>query len=194
MSYRAIIGGEIWAGWLRRLSGWRGRVIGFFTQAAILFLILYEFPILGNMQSRAHLALATAVAVIGSTVLSLLWDALSAPRRIHLTLMEQHEKRIETLENVFNVSSTLDALTVIYDEGKTTYRTYCDPNSYYLAMDYWVRRADEFIEHHMSARELFLFRQSKHQFFSGASLIDADQSDYKLQIRRGVNTVDARQH
>ena len=149
-------------------------MIGFITQAAILFLILYEEPILGNMESRAHLALATAVAVIGSTALSLLWDALSAPKRVHLALIDQHENEPKTIENVFNASSTLDALSAIYEEGMTAYSTYADPNCYFRAMDYWVERADKFVETNLSARELFLFRQSKHRFMGGAPLKDAD--------------------
>jgi hypothetical protein len=145
--------------WLGRIGDWRTQMIGYIVQSAVLFLVLFFMPILGNFDEESRLALAGALAVIASAPLLLVWDFIGAPYRIH----KLQQQRIAEVENA--VASFADANAVIarlselYGEGRNSYDTERPRAEWERVMQDWEEKVLVVLREYFDAGAIHSFRR-----------------------------------
>ena len=162
MNYAFVLIREIRTELRSRTREWRGHLIAFIVQSAIVFLILYKVPVLGNVNQESKLAVAAAAAIVVSGVLNLIWAVITVPGKIHREIMSEFKKQHFHLQNVINTERYALLLANIFAEGEKTYHTLLEPYEYKIQMDAWVEKVRTILKDQVSIAELFKFNDVRY--------------------------------
>lgn len=113
-------------------------MISYLTQSAILFLVLFFVPWLGDVQGEARLAFAGGVALLTSGILFLLWDILNAPMRLQQAAESQVSLLTRQLELDADVEAMKDEMLTFCREGR---RILGEGEITHEGIDSWKERA-----------------------------------------------------
>lgn len=150
-------------------------MIGFSVQTAVLFLLLYFTPVLGDVKAESRLVLAGCAAVIISAALLFLWDFVSAPARIHAAMSKELVDRHQMLVAISAREQGARLLNAYYEEGLILYRTIRDPSEYVRVMDEWVARAESELAAKFSVADQLTFRRGALQIQAWLKIPDAPE-------------------
>lgn len=75
----------------------RAHMIGFVVQSAVLFLILFLLPWLGDVGSEVRLGVAAAAAILGSALLTWLYYLVRAPYELHSAQVQANKSLAQTV-------------------------------------------------------------------------------------------------
>lgn len=162
--YYLLVVATAWRAFIREGQAIRKRLIGFLVQTSILFFVLYSFPVFGAVTDEAKLALAGALAVIGSSALLFLWELVRAPADLHT----EQKRRIEALYNALTdldeAEKYIEKLSELYREGRRKYLEYDEVEKWTLKMNAWEKEVEELLRKHFSVSEVHSFRKPGSNF------------------------------
>ncbi len=166
--------------WLQRLKDGRKQLIGFTLQTAVVFVILYFLPALGNLSDKAGEIGTLAIAVLTTLALQFIWDLMRAPVRIDQFQREDLGLALDQMRNALDDDKHLRVLGALYDEGKTLAETNRRSASLQDAYVDWKTRCESYLDEHYEFPILHQFRNSRDQFMSDFS----DRSRSKTQYHQ----------
>jgi len=147
-----------WSG--ETFDHWGRRLIGYIVESAILFLILLNLPILGDVQGEERLAVAGALAAIGGGGLLFLFDLVTAPKRLHRAMETRLRVRHDIILNFWDSERSLRILDVLQTEGRNVYRDLSDITRYEDRFNAWDEKVVAVLKAGFSITTLYDYQNS----------------------------------
>ncbi|MTI10201.1 hypothetical protein [Curvivirga aplysinae] len=141
-------------------DGWRKNFVWFFIQTSFFFLLLYMFPVFGDIEDELKLGVLGAVSICASALFMIFGEVLFTPARIDASKSEALKVFVTQLERVCNEESFLQDLSNKYFEGLTIYDEKKDFSEWIDRLDIWASEVETLLSEHCSISTLHSFRQS----------------------------------
>ncbi|MFC5385194.1 hypothetical protein ACFPLB_04340 [Aquamicrobium segne] len=141
-------------------------MIGFILQTAVVFAVLYYFPIFGDLAARAGVVGSTVAAVIVSGALYYLYDLWRSPVLIDRYQREDIGLCLKAANDIMDSERKLRGLGELHAEGMRLIDENLSHADLLAKYQDWIARCEAYLEINFAYAKLHDFRNSKPSHFS----------------------------